>query len=317
MRIALCGKGGSGKTTVSALLAESLAAQGRPVLAVDADINQNLGSALGFKDAELNALPALGTDTAVLRDVVRGRNPLIPSDRVLVKTSPPGPGGGLIRLTDDDPVLRHYAGRRGSLSFIRVGGFDNADIGTHCYHSKTGALELMLNHTLDRPDETIIVDMTAGADSFASGLFTRFDLTVLVVEPTLNAVSVLAQYMDHARDHGVNIAAVGNKVADEADLRFLQDRAGNRLLTWLSPSALVRARDKGLRPALTDSLEPQNAAALEKIHAAARAQERDWDRYWAQAVSMHLKNAESWANAMTGANLATQIQADYLKTLRP
>src|SRR3712207_8000789 len=53
-----------------------------------------------------------------------------------------------------------------------------------CYHAKTGAVELWLNHLVDGPDEYVVVDMTAGADAFASGLFTRFDLTVLVSEPT-------------------------------------------------------------------------------------------------------------------------------------
>lgn len=315
MRIAVCGKGGSGKTTASSLLTEWLLSQGRRVLAIDADINQNLGPSLGLDQGTLNALPPIGTDTGLLRDFVRGSNKLIPSNAALVKTSPPANGSGLIRLNDDNPVLRYYAHRHGGLTFIRTGGFEEGDIGTHCYHAKTGSVELMLNHTLDTPDDTIIVDMTAGADAFASGLFTRFDLTVLVIEPTLNSVSVFDQYMSHARDHDVEIMALGNKVADADDLAFLQKHAGNKLLGCLAPSALVRARDKGHRMALMENLEPENAETLKKVYDYARTRPRNWDRYWAQAVSMHLKNARSWANAVTGMNLETQIERDYLKTL--
>ncbi|CAM5528647.1 hypothetical protein SFUMM280S_03018 [Streptomyces fumanus] len=51
MRIAFVGKGGSGKTTLSALLIRHLAATGAPVVAIDADINQHLGAALGLDEA--------------------------------------------------------------------------------------------------------------------------------------------------------------------------------------------------------------------------------------------------------------------------
>ena len=59
MKIALVGKGGSGKTTLTALLVQRLVATGSPVLAVDADINQNLAVALGATEADAIALPTL------------------------------------------------------------------------------------------------------------------------------------------------------------------------------------------------------------------------------------------------------------------
>ena len=57
LKIALVGKGGSGKTTLAALLVRRLVAVGRPVLAVDADINQHLAVALGATEADGVALP--------------------------------------------------------------------------------------------------------------------------------------------------------------------------------------------------------------------------------------------------------------------
>ncbi len=65
MKIAFVGKGGSGKTTLSSLFVRHLAASGAPVLAVDADINQHLGAALGLDDAEAAALPAMGERLAL------------------------------------------------------------------------------------------------------------------------------------------------------------------------------------------------------------------------------------------------------------
>jgi CO dehydrogenase maturation factor len=52
--------------------------------------------------------------------------------------------------------------------------------------------------------------MTAGADAFASGLFTRFDVTFLVAEPTKQGVSVYLQYTEYAREYDVNICVIGN-----------------------------------------------------------------------------------------------------------
>jgi CO dehydrogenase maturation factor len=54
-----------------------------------------------------------------------------------------------------------------------AGGFTEDDLGVACYHAKTGAVELLLSHLVDGPGEYVVVDMTAGADAFASGLFTR------------------------------------------------------------------------------------------------------------------------------------------------
>ncbi len=78
--------------------------------------------------------------------------------------------------------------------------------------------------------------MTAGADAFASGLFTRFDITFLVAEPTRKGVSVYHQYRDHAREFGIRLAVIGNKITGEDDLLFLKEEVGDDLLTHLVQS---------------------------------------------------------------------------------
>ena len=102
----------------------------------------------------------------------------------MVKTTPPGRGSRLLRTGGDDPVYRLAVGTACGARLMATGPFTDDDIGVACYHSKTGAVELYLNHLVDAPGEYVVVDCTAGAESFASGLFTRFDLTFLVAEPT-------------------------------------------------------------------------------------------------------------------------------------
>jgi CO dehydrogenase maturation factor len=310
MRVAFVGKGGSGKTTLSALFARHLAAQGAPVLAVDADINQHLGVALGLDEAAAARIPALGARLTEIKEYLRGDNPRIASAAQMAKTTPAGRGSRLLRLGGDDPFHRDYAVAAGGASLLATGPFTEEDLGVACYHSKTGAVELYLNHLVDGPGEYVVVDMTAGADSFASGLFTRFDVTFLVAEPTLRGVSVYRQYRDYADGYDVKIAVIGNKVTGPGDEAFLREHVGDDLLTCLGTSGYVRAAEQG-RTAPLDALEPENRQTLDVLRATVDARQKDWARFQQQAVDFHRRNAHAWANKAAGTDLTEQIDPDF------
>ncbi|MFF0203168.1 ATP-binding protein [Streptomyces sp. NPDC005017] len=317
MKIAFVGKGGSGKTTLSSLFIRHLVATGAPVVAVDADINQHLGAALGLDDSEAAALPAMGDRLPLIKDYLRGANPRIVSAQTMIKTTPPGEGSRLLRVREDNPVYdacaRPVELDGGAARLMVTGPFTDADLGVACYHSKTGAVELCLNHLVDGPGEYVVVDMTAGSDSFASGMFTRFDITFLVAEPTRKGVSVYRQYKEYARDFGVELRVVGNKVQGQDDLDFLRDEVGDDLLVTVGHSDWVRAMEKG-RPPRFELLEDDNARALQALRTAADAtyEGRDWERYTRQMVHFHLKNAQSWGNERTGADLAAQVDPGFV-----
>jgi CO dehydrogenase maturation factor len=344
MKIAFVGKGGSGKTTLSSLFIRHLAAARVPVVAIDADINQHLGPALGLDEDEAAGLPALGAHLPEIKEHLRGANPRITSAETMIKTTPPGHGSRLLRLGEDNPVYAACARRvaldgdgdgddavagtgdssgrdtgTGSEARLMVTGpFHESDLGVACYHSKVGAVELCLNHLVDGRDEYLVVDMTAGSDSFASGMFTRFDLTFLVAEPTRKGVAVYRQYKEYARDFGVRLAVIGNKVQGEDDLAFLRSEVGDDLLVTVGHSDWVRAMEKG-RPPRFALLEETNRQALRTMHQNAdRSYEaRDWDRYTSQMVHFHRKNAESWGNAKTGADLVAQIDPAFVLSETP
>jgi CO dehydrogenase maturation factor len=310
MRVAFVGKGGSGKTTLAALFARHLAAAGAPVVAIDADINQHLGAALGLDEREAASIPPLGEQLTEIKDYLRGSNPRIASAAQMAKTTPAGHGSRLLRLGGDDPFHRDWSVDAGGVRLLATGPFTEDDLGVACYHSKTGAVELYLNHLVDTPGEYVVVDMTAGADSFASGLFTRFDLTFLVAEPTLRAVSVYRQYRDYADGYDVHIAVIGNKVTASGDEAFLRAHVGDDLLTFLHASAYVRAAEQG-RFAPLDALEPQNRMALDVLRATVDAQDKDWPRFQRQAIDFHRRNARAWANKAAGTDLTEQIDPDF------
>lgn len=310
MKIAFVGKGGAGKTTLAALFARRLAAQGRTVLALDADINQHLAAALG-RDADVAALqPTLGEHLEEIKEYLRGSNPRISSTRTMMKTTPPGQGSQLLRVVEDNPIWRRCLRTVDGVRLAATGGFAESDLGVACYHSKVGAVELILNHLVDTDDEYVVVDMTAGADAFASGLFTRFDRTFVVCEPTVRAVGVYRQYLDYAADHQVAVSVVGNKVSDPADEVFLREQIGPALLACLGVSRHVRAAEQGHAGSIGD-LEPANRAVLDTMRMAVDATPRDWARFTRQAVQFHLRNAAAWANDRAGEDLAGQIDPEF------
>jgi CO dehydrogenase maturation factor len=302
VRVAFVGKGGSGKTTLSSLFARYAARRG-PVAAIDADINQHLGLVLGAAESPR----PLGGMIAEIKDYLRGDNPLIRDAASMVKTTPPGRGSRLIRL--DDPFFPSCQVE--GVTLMVTGPFDEDDLGVACYHSKVGAVELYLNHLVDGPGEYAVVDMTAGADSFASGLFTRFDLTYLVAEPTLQGVGVYRQYRDYAADYDVRVAVVGNKIQSPGDVDFLRRHVGDDLLTWFEHSSAVRAMEQGRAFTLGD-LEPVNRRALATLLDHLDAQPKDWEKFGRQAAEFHLRNALAWANRATGEDLAAQIDPGFV-----
>ena len=308
MKIAFVGKGGSGKTTLAALFSRVIATKGLPVIAIDADINQHLGYAIAGGKA-VNP-PPLGIEIDRIKTYLRGANSHIPDPKEIIKTTPPGSGSRLLKIKEQNELYSYFVSEQSGVRLMATGGFTDEDLGVKCYHSKTGAVELLLNHIVDTTDEFVVVDMTAGADAFASGLFTRFDATFIVVEPTQKSITVFEQYRTHAEQFGVALFAIGNKVSDVSDVEFLRKHLGDYLIETITVSPYVRALERGnLLP--LNQLEPEIKDTLLRLIDRANKQPKDWETYLRDGIYFHKKNAESWANNASGKDLTTQIDSEF------
>ncbi len=313
MRIAFVGKGGSGKTTLASLFSRWLVSQDKPVLAIDADINQHLRDTLGIDQEQ--EVHALGDELLHLKEYLRGTNSRISTAKAMLKTTPPGAGSHLLLLDEPNPIFDHFAATKGSLRLLMTGGFQEEDLGIRCYHSKTGAVELILNHLVDRKEDTVVIDMTAGADAFASGLFTRFDLTVIVVEPTKKSLDVYRQYKHYASTFDVALAVIGNKITSPDDEAFIRDAVGTDWLGKMPFSSFVRRQEQqGILP--IEQLDPEAGQLFAELEERGRSIPKDWPRFYQQACDFHRRNAQSWGNATVGEDVSSQIDPAFQYPVR-
>lgn len=310
MKIAFVGKGGSGKSTLSALFSRYLAAQKLPVLTIDADINQHLGIALGISDTKLRSLPQMGKEILKIKKHLKGSNSRILKPESMHRTTPPGNGSQLLRVNEENPIFGYFGYKIDGVHFLSLGEFTDDDLGVKCYHGKIGAAELVLNHIYDTKNDYVITDMTAGADPFSTGIFTKFDITYIVVEPTQKSVDVFNQYIDYAKrfsDIPLDIRAIGNKVLDEEDKVFLEKNIGTKLETIFSHSIYVRSLEKGVFKPI-ENLEPENIQVLQKIKSELDKKEKDWQQFYNNIVKIHKKTLAYWENA---AELEAQIDPTF------
>ncbi len=206
MKIAVSGKGGVGKTTLSALLAYAFSQEGRHVTVIDADPTPNLTTALGVPASLRNQIVPI-TEMADLIEERTGARP--------------GSFGGFIRLNpevSDIPDrfgLLHRGIRLLELGRVRGGG-------TGCMCPENTLLKALVSHLLLSPDQVVILDMEAGAEHLGRGTAQAVDAFLIVTEPSQRSLIVAETITRLAREIGIRrIFLVGNRVRNEADREFI------------------------------------------------------------------------------------------------
>ena len=230
MKIAVTGKGGVGKTTLSSLLAYSYADLGFRVLAIDADPSPCLGAALGFPGEMLAEL----TPIARMDELIYERT-----------GAQPGTTGGFFKLNpqvDDLPdrfSLLHEGIRLLELGSVELGG-------AGCICPESALLKSLITHILLRRDEVVLLDMYAGVEHLGRATADAVDAMLVVVEPTIRSLGTAEQIKALAEDINIkNLFLVGCKVQGEDDLRFIREKSpGLELLGSLPDDPLVRQADR-------------------------------------------------------------------------
>jgi CO dehydrogenase maturation factor len=310
MKIAFVGKGGSGKSTLTALFIRHLQQQDRRIMAIDADLNMNLAGLLGVTAPPDKVLAAPSVADA-LRAHLRGTNERIPDISKFLPTTPPGAGSNLIRR-HDDPTLDFCSVPAGDHTrLLTVGTYDSEGIGQTCYHSHLFVAENMLSHII-ADDFDVVCDMVAGTDAFAYSLHLQFDAIILIAEPTPESAEVCALYMNLAKDSGIDelVHLVANKVEDDDDLKFIRERTGFTPLGTLPVlPALKKSRQRG--DAVTADMVP--TALMQAIDSKARKPPLSAAKRMDMLMQLHEKlNGKQWVKLAYG-DVMSQIDKNFMK----
>lgn len=249
MKLAISGKGGVGKTTLAALLAQTYADDGRDVLAVDADPSPCLAGALGFPvDLQDRLRPIAEMDALI-------------EERTGAK---PGASGGFFTLNPrvDDIPERFTVSNRG-VRLLEMGSVETG--GSGCICPESAMLKTLFTHLLFRRDDVLILDMYAGVEHLGRATVDFVDAMLIVVEPTRRSLGTAAQIKKLANDIGLEkLWLVGNKVEDRDEAAFLENESPGLPLLGIIPAdpAVLQADRLGL--SVYDHV-PQIKKAAEKI----------------------------------------------------
>ena len=245
MKIAITGKGGVGKTTLTALLAQAYADQGRDVLAVDADPSPCLAGALGFP-AELRAR----------------LHPIAEMDALIEERTGAKPGtvGGFFTLNprvDDIPErfsILHRGVRLLEMGSVELGG-------SGCICPEAAMLKTLFTHLLFRKDDILLLDMYAGVEHLGRATVDFVDAMLVVVEPTRRSLGTAAQIKKLANDIGLKkLYLVGNKVRNDDEAKFLETETPDMPLLGFLPADLKVQEADRLGIPVYDHVEGLKAA---------------------------------------------------------
>lgn len=301
MRITFLGKGGSGKTTLATSFIKCLEKKGKKVLAIDADINVNLGAALNMPEKYLGDI-----FDDVCKDLENNSN------KPLIGSSPATRESKFIRKGLNDPFLKKYAtyNQKGT-ALLTVGTYTDNKIGYACYHSKLGSAVFIYNRLLDDKDLYVVTDATAGIDSVGTSMFNVSDLNLFVVEPTKKSMDVYKEFKNIVSNYGIDTYVVANKIRNESDIEYIKKNIDeNYILGFIKDSDDLRKFEQGNQEGLENFIK-NNEQILESVLNKLNSIEKNWDKYYDIQKQIYIDDVGDWYSQFYGEDLTKYIDKKF------
>lgn len=255
MKVAISGKGGVGKTTISSAMVRYLSDRGFRVLAIDADPAMNLWGLLGFKEEELIGFKPLSEMKEFIEERTGAKR---------------GEYGGFFKLNpkvDDIPDIHSL--KKDGIKLIVLGTISKG--GGGCFCPENVLLKNLLSHILIERDEWVVVDMDAGLEHLGRGTARHVDNLIVVVEPGIQSIKTAQKIKALANEIGLErVSIVLNKLRTEEDINLVEENLkGLPILGYVSFSEKIAIAEKrGVSPYdLDENLRNEIARIVENLKA--------------------------------------------------
>ncbi len=231
MKIAVTGKGGVGKTSITALLCYSFNKAGYKVLALDTDPDTNLAATLGFPEPE-KIVPIVE-----MKELI--------AERTGVQ---PGSMGMLFKLNPTvDDIRERFSVSHNGISLLVMGRIKQA--GTGCYCPENAFVRELVGHLLLEEKDLIIMDMEAGIEHLGRGTTRDVDAFIVVVEPGRRSLETAERVIKLASELGVECYfIIINKARGEEDRALVESFFGSENIIGMiqySEGILESGKEKG------------------------------------------------------------------------
>ncbi len=248
MKIAISGKGGVGKTTISAALIRQFAGRGFKIIAVDADPDSSLAEILGLpeeKSAALKPIVGLREELAALT----------------------GGQGSYYSLNPPvNELLESYSINFNGIKFLKMGAVKQG--GTSCYCRESSVLNSLINVLLLKKEEMVVMDMSAGIEHLTRGTAQGVDLMAVITEPSRVSIRTAQTVRDLSREIGIkNINFIANKIRDEREKNTILTHLGEDNLLGVIPydESVRKGSIEGVRQRTDSEFERAIASITEAI----------------------------------------------------
>jgi len=249
LKLAFGGKGGVGKTTVTALIARTIAAldKDRSVIAIDADPVANLAAALGIDETR----PI--TPVAQLSDLIAERT-----------GAQPGTMGGFFTLNPKvDDIPDRFSLEKDGVKLLVMGTVEQG--GSGCICPESTMLKALMNHLVLARNEVVVMDMEAGVEHLGRATSGSVDALVVVVNPGMRSRVAADRIRKLGQDIGIrSIVVLGNRVTSDEDKALIEkSMSGYEILGFLPEMDEVVTSDRtGKRPFDNPADIPQEVVAI-------------------------------------------------------
>ncbi len=235
LKLAFGGKGGVGKTTVTSLIARTIAALKKEtkVIAIDADPVANLAAGLGIDETR----PI--TPIAELSDLIAERT-----------GAKPGTMGGFFTLNPKvDDIPDRFSIEKDGVKLLVMGTVQKG--GSGCICPEATILKALMNHLVLGRNEIVVMDMEAGVEHLGRATSGSVDALVVVVNPGKRSRVAADKIRKLGRDIGIkNIMVLGNRVKSDEDRALIEESMSDYKILGFLPELdeIVKSDRDGTRP---------------------------------------------------------------------